>query len=63
MTALEMYCLPSLHQAENVNDKIEPFFENICFGKCERISKSNDTFSDFSKTTQEKFSSLKHLKY
>lgn len=60
MTALEMYYIPSL-QAENVSDKTGPFFENICFGKCERISKSNNNFSDFSKTTPEKFSSLKHL--
>lgn len=41
--------------------KIEPFLKNICFGKCEGISKSIDNlFSDFPKPYSRDFH---HWKY
>lgn len=41
--------------------KIEPFFKNICFGECKRISKSIDNlFSDFLKPYDRDFH---HWKY
>lgn len=49
MTALEIYYLLSPLPVEYFNEKLEPFFENIYFGKYERISKNVFNFSDFLK--------------